>query len=193
MQIYYYNKFKNEKGESHRLLEKAIAEFLGDNSRESAAELVADIETGEMGKPSIPGFNDFSITHSENTWAVLIADGYGNDHYCGLDIQYGKKTDVNKLAERWFHEEEAEAVKARGEDEFFRIWARREALVKAVGTSIVNAHLPNTLDDTVEFEGVVWQINDIEIPDAPGAFAAVCAQEITEIKLTELRVTELDG
>ena len=186
MQIYYYNRFKNEKGESHKLLERAIAEFLGDDSRESAAELVADIETGEMGKPSIPGFNDFSITHSENTWAVLIADGYGSGHYCGLDIQYSKKADVNKLAGRWFHEEETEAVKARGEDEFFRIWARREALVKAVGTSIVNAHLPNTLGDIVEFEGAVWQIKDISIPGVSGAFAAVCAQEITEIKVTEL-------
>lgn len=186
MKIYFYNKFANEKGESHKLLEKAIAEFLDEDSRESASELVADIETGDMGKPSIPGFNDFSISHSENTWAVLIADGYGSENYCGLDIQYAKSCDINKLAERWFHKEEAEAVKSKGADEFFRIWARREALVKAVGTSIVNAHLPSTLADEVEFEGAVWQVRDIAITDLMGAHAAVCAREIKEIKVVEL-------
>ena len=186
MNIYFDNKFKNEEGESHQLLEKAIDRFLGDASKESAADLVADIETGEMGKPSIPGFNDFSISHSENTWAVLIADGYGDQHYCGLDIQYSKNADVNKLAERWFHSDEVSAVHDKGADEFFRIWARREALVKAVGTSIVNAHLPNTLADEVEFEGEVWQIKDVVIPGTVDAFAALCARKIAEVKVTEL-------
>ncbi len=186
MHIYYKNNFTSEKGESHRLLEKAIESFIGADSRDSASDLVADIEIGEMGKPSIPGFNDFSISHSDNVWAVLFADGYGSDYYCGLDVQFSKNADVNKLAERWFHADEAEAVRAEGPDEFFRIWARREALVKAVGTSIVNAHLPNTLTDEVEFEGAKWQIRDIEIPGADGAFAAVCAKVITEIKVTEL-------
>ena len=145
-----------------------------------------DIEIGEMGKPSIPGFNDFSISHSENSWAVLIADGYGSAHYCGLDIQYTKNADVNKLAKRWFHADEAAVVESRGSEAFFRIWARREALVKAVGTSIVNAHLPSTLTDEVEFEDEVWQLRDIEIPNMNGAFAAVCAKEISEIKVIEL-------
>lgn len=186
MHIYYTNVFTNKKGESHRLLERAIAQFLGEDSRECAAELVADIEFGEMGKPDIPGFNDFSISHSENSWAVLIADGYGADHYCGLDIQYSRAADVNKLAERWYHKNEAAAVKQLGEEEFFHIWARREALVKAVGTSIVNEHLPDTLASEVEFEGAKWQIKDMKIAALDGAYVAVCAKDIKDIKVIEL-------
>ena len=196
IEIYYYNNYTGNKEDSHELLRKAMMQ-----RSEEVDELIADMKIGEMGKPSIPGYDDFSISHSESSWAVAF-----NDKYCGLDIQFSKKADCIKIAEKWFHEEEVEAVKGAatseesrkeigtgGDDEaigdcadaFFRIWARREALVKAVGTSIVNSHLPSTLGDEVEFEGKKWIIKDVELPGIE--HAAVCAETVEDIEIIELK------
>ena len=190
MQIYYTNNYTGAKDESHRLLERAIAAydeehaFSGNAGSRSlavknAANLVADMRTTEMGKPYIPDWNEFSISHSESSWAVLIADG-SDKHIdcCGLDIQFEREVKVLKLAERWYHPDELAC-------EFFRIWTRREALVKASGESIVNSNLPSTREDEVKFRDAVWQLRDVAIPGID--HAAICAKQISDIKLAELR------
>lgn len=162
-------------GGSHDLLADVAAPYSIDK-----------IEYGEYGKPSIPGWNPFSISHSENTWAVLIA----NDD-CGLDVQYEKAVDYLKLAERWYSVEEFEYLESLSNNEelsreFFRIWARREALVKAAGASIANSNLPSVLADEVNYEGSLWSIKDVVIPESENLHAAVCARVIDEIKMVEL-------
>ena len=81
MVIYYTHRYGNKKGESHRLLQLAITRYLMENGRSEDAAvaesvtLTASLSTeGEYGKPVIPGFAPFSISHSSNTWAVLIAE-----------------------------------------------------------------------------------------------------------------------
>lgn len=172
MLVYYTHEYK---GGSHDLLEKVAAPHKMD-----------EIEYGEQGKPFISAWKPFSISHSENTWAVLVAD---DD--CGLDVQYEKQVDFLKLAERWYNTEELESLKKLSEDEvirreFFRIWSRREALVKAAGTSIANSSLPSVLADNVSYEGSLWMIMDVTVPGAENLHAAVCSREIDEIKVVEL-------
>lgn len=181
MRIYYTNNYTGDKDESHRLLEAAIAAEIGDVAK--AASLIRSMKTTESGKPYISGFREFSISHSGNTWAVLFAD-----KACGLDIQYIKDCDTVKIAERWFSADEFEAVRQAGEEEdkvFTGIWTRREAMVKAAGTSIVNSKLPGTLDSEVSYQGVLWQIRDIRIPDTD-CIAALCSTEIENIRYIEL-------
>ena len=164
MEIYYTHSFKNRK-DSHKLLEQVLGSIEG-------------LTKSEAGKPFIPGGRHFSISHSEGSWAVLLAD-----EECGLDIQFERTAKELKIAERWYHPDEVAAV-ADGEEAFFRIWARREALVKAAGTGIMNASLPSTLGEEVDYEGARWQLKDVEIPGID--HAAVCAKTIDEIKIIEL-------
>lgn len=185
MTIYYTHDFNSRiKGESHRLLEKAIAIHTGDSNK--AAELVSNIHScTELGKPMIDGFNDFSISHSRNTWAVLIADSQ-----CGLDVQYTQNSNVAVIAKRYYAAEEYELVSSGGGvDEFFRIWARREALVKAVGTTIVNSNLPCVLGSRAEFEDGIWIIKDVDIPKCEGSdkyYAAVCVKADEEVSYVRI-------
>lgn len=164
MEIYYTNSFKNRK-DSHKLLEQVLGSIEG-------------LVTGENGKPYIPGGKHFSISHSEGSWAVLLAD-----EECGLDIQFERNISEMKIAERWYHPDEVAAIN-NSEETFFRIWTRREALVKAAGTGIISASLPNTLAEEIVYEGVKWQLKDVEIPGID--HAAVCAKTIEEIKIIEL-------
>ena len=138
---------------------------------------------------------EYSGTYPEY---VKCADGDRLDA-CGIDVQYVRDCNVLKLAKRWYHPaeyamvanessaSESECVNA-SVNEFFRIWARREALVKAIGNSIVTSDLPSTLDDEVEYEGCRWQIRDVEIPGLDGGYAAVCypARNDSEIEMKEI-------
>lgn len=151
--------------DSHRLLERVLGSIEG-------------LVTSEAGKPFIPGGKHFSISHSEGSWAVLIAD-----EECGLDIQFKREANEIKIAKRWYHPDEFAAVND-DEEEFFRIWTRREALVKAAGTGIISASLPNTLGDEVDYEGEMWQLKDVEIPGID--YVTACARTIDEIKIIEL-------
>ena len=108
MIIYYTLSGSGGREDSHKLLEKAIAEYTGD--REKAGALVSGIKTGENGKPYIDGFEHFSISHSGKAWAVLF-----DENECGLDIQYVKDRDVLSLARRWYNPIDADAVVSASE------------------------------------------------------------------------------
>lgn len=174
MIIYYTHDFGSNKGESHQLLEEAIARHIGDGVR--ASELVGSLQTsGEYGKPVIRDFLPFSISHSRSSWAVLIAE-----RECGLDIQYHRRSDAGVIAQRFYAPEDAAVIKKFAEngqdpdDEFFRIWARREALVKAAGGSVVATDIPSVLGSEVTLDGELWKIRDITIPGCDKLKAAIC-------------------
>ncbi len=191
MVIYYTHSFTNTKGESHQLLGKAIAAYLKAfencaDAESEAARMTANLATcGEFGKPYICGFAPFSISHSEGTWAVLISEP---DVNCGLDIQYERRADAISIAKRFYAPEDAAAVEGlsnktdgaeaesnpAAESEFFRLWARREALVKAIGTSVTESALPAVSSDITEYQGKVYIIQDVTIPASGNLHAAVC-------------------
>ena len=181
MTIFFTNNFNNAKGESHELLAKAIATYTG----LMAEPFIERMEIGELGKPAIEGLDDFSISHSRNTWAVIF-----DINPCGLDVQEHRDIKIDNISARWFHEDEVKYLASVDESnkktEFFRIWARREALVKSVGTSIVNSHLPCTIRDEVRFEGQSWHLADVTIPGADEMSSAVCCKEISDIEFIEI-------
>lgn len=93
---------------------------------------------------------------------------------CGLDIQYRRKADAAGIASRFFAPEDAELIAAvtdrdSSDAEFFRIWARREALIKAIGGSVADTDIPAVSGDSAEYKGKQYMIMDIEIPDAADA------------------------
>ena len=187
MIIYYNTEFKGGRPESRRLLEKAFARHTGDPAL--ATELISKLKTGDQGKPYIDGFSCFSISHTGNFWAVLIAE-----HECGLDIQLGRKSDFRAIAERWFAPEDAasiaEAAKQDSDsayDEFFRLWARREALTKAVGGTVYDPGLPAVQHEHAEAEGKTYTITDIRLPGNVQIYAAVCVEGTASESVPEYR------
>ena len=94
--------------------------------------LDAGIVKNEYGKPVLNGDIHFNISHSDGYIAAAVAD-------CPVGIDVETKTDPDlKVTARFYSEEEQEAVR-NAEDpqrEFRRIWTRKEAYVKCVGTGI---------------------------------------------------------
>lgn len=181
MIIYYTDKYTGCRDESHRLLAEAVAAHTGDPER--ADMLTAALKKGEHGKPYIEGFSCFSVSHTGSIWAVLIADCE-----CGLDIQLSRDCNAAAIAERWFAAEDALKVRElsltdrdEGIREFFRLWARREALVKALGLTVYEPELPPVSYDGAFAEGRHFAVKDIEFPDintphTAELYAAVCAE-----------------
>jgi 4'-phosphopantetheinyl transferase len=202
MIIYYTHSFGNTEGESRRLLSRAIARYIARRDgadgellrpdtadaeyRDKAGKLVSRIAAaGEFGKPYIPGFAPFSVSHSAGTWAVLIGDEDGGP--CGLDIQYERKAEALPVAKRFYAPEDAALLEsiAASEgasdeevtDEFFRLWARREALIKAAGGSVAGTDAPSVQGDRAVYCGTGYVISDIVIPAEGRLYAAVCTEE----------------
>lgn len=190
MIIYYTGDFSGGQDESHRLLAEAIAEYTGDRDR--AGLLTVGMYTGENGKPYIDGFDFFSISHTGNNWAVLFCE-----NECGLDVQSARSCDVLSIAKRFYHPDDAAAVAAayeagpaEGGDEFFRLWARREALVKAAGGSVADSGIPSVLQDRIVYEGGSYSICDIQLPGMPEIYAAVCVKG-TAIPVNDTAISEI--
>ena len=176
MSMYWASHFSGGKEESHSLLAEAISEYTGDVER--AGALMEGMYAGKNGKPYIDGFDFFSISHTENVWAVVFCE-----RECGLDIQLPRKCRALSIAEKFFHPDDAAAVAyaaaedpQKGNDMFFRLWARREALVKAAGGSVGNRDLPPVTGDRAVYRGVTYSIHDVDMPGMPEIYAAVCAE-----------------
>ncbi len=97
----------------------------------------------ERGKPYFPDRRDlhFSISHSRDLWACAFSG-----RPVGLDVQAHVKkrgegdgeaaARLGRMAERFFHPEEAAWVREDPFERFFRIWAAKESYVKYTGEGI---------------------------------------------------------
>ena len=170
MYLFYTNEYKRNSAHSRELLARSIRKLAGSGcnldvlpelATRTDGELLGyisdNIEFNKNGKPHIAGIPDYSISHSENTWAIIFSDAP-----CGLDIQYNKKAKLEKIAVKLYQEDEQESANRLGIDEFFRIWSRREALIKAVGSSVFY-DVPSTMGDSAIYEGAMWRIYDISL------------------------------
>lgn len=167
MIIYFTDKYTGGREESRRLLKEALTVHTGDAER--AKTLIGTLKEGEHGKPYTEGFCCFSISHTGSIWAVLFAD-----HECGLDIQLERKCDIKAISERFFAAQDAAMITSA--EDFFRIWTRREALVKALGSTVADTDLPAVSGETAEFGDRRFSIRDICIPGMSDLYAAVCLE-----------------
>lgn len=93
------------------------------------------------GKPFFKDANYyFSISHSQEYWVCVFSK-----QNLGIDIQYRKFSGKElSIAKRFFSEEEALTVKNEGETYFYKLWVRREALGKYLGSGFF---LPEEIGD----------------------------------------------
>lgn len=143
MKLFLTADFDPKETSSHALL----AELLDMEQEELERRLVY----GPHGKPELPDGPAFSVSHSGRYWAVLIAydESAGGKPSVGLDIQVSVPASYESIAKRFFREEEAALVMAASDEEarrevFFRLWTKREALLKAAGESVFRRAEPLT-------------------------------------------------
>lgn len=122
MIIYSYK--GNYKDQKEVLFEKAWYEY-------SLGKALPEIIRDDKGKPFFEGSScKFSISHSNQCWVCVFSP-----YQVGIDIQY-QKVSANELsiARRFFSKEDATLVEKNGKESFYRLWTRREAFGKYLGS-----------------------------------------------------------
>jgi 4'-phosphopantetheinyl transferase len=137
-----------------------------------------------------------SLSHSED-WMLLAASRM---HRLGVDIErIDPDADVVRLARRFFTTDEAAALNVLPEDEtrraFFRIWTRKEAVLKGLGGG-VPSRLRAVPVDAGEGRQIVrigvgdWTLHDLA---APADYAAALAVRGDATILTHAALDEGRG
>ena len=168
-----------------------LREILAQATGTTAASLTFAI--GEHGKPYLTGINDaphFNLAHSGDLALVAVCD-----RPVGVDIEQVRPlTNMAQMAEMSFTDEERTALWPLDEpartDAFFRLWTRKEAVMKAHGAGFRLAKsfsLPLALPDaaSVLLEQKLFAVRDVESTDG---FVAAVAVAIDSADTIDLRI-----
>jgi len=132
-------------------------------------------------KPAIAGSNiQFNLSHSEDLAVIAISAG----QMVGIDIEKIIDRDIEGIAQRFFSpKENTELERLSPEDRmegFYRLWSRKEALIKAIGKglSIPLSHFSVSLETTLEkitLEHETWALVSLSLH--PGYQTALACQQ----------------
>jgi 4'-phosphopantetheinyl transferase len=140
-----------------------------------------EFERGPGGKPRLAGEPlQYNLSHSDRVALVAVAAGLP----VGVDVQGPHPTtEKSWFAKRICSPREYEHFGgAPGPDDLLRLWARKEAAIKARGEgSYVAAGEIDVLDDRIAGG---WLCRDLELPSAPGFRAAVVAPDEPGLAIT---------
>lgn len=121
-----------------------------------------DFQYTENGKPHVAGSDvAFNVSHSGD-WVVLA---FGRNRNIGVDVEKIKREmDVLSVARRYFAPEE-QALMEGAKDRhavFFELWARKEAYVKACGSTLFTelSSFSVPMDEAGERDG--WYFRRLE-------------------------------
>jgi 4'-phosphopantetheinyl transferase len=124
---------------------------------------------GPFGKPGLPDSNlHFNLAHS----GELIVYAFSTRQPVGIDIeQITPSIDIQRTAPQFCSAREIEELAGLPEGDrrrlFFRLWVRKEALLKATGEGFSSFDSTQS-HPTAEMK---WQVQDLDI--APGYAAAI--------------------
>lgn len=144
MDVIYVRQGEYEKGDAaFRLIRKAA--LLYAEMKPGLVPEIPEVGRTEKGKPYLiwhaedHPFIGLSVTHSGDIWMCIMSEGN-----CGIDFQYVRSLDEQKVAERFFTEEEKKYMAGGGG--FYDVWVRREALGKYTGEGFFGKY-PDTCRD----------------------------------------------
>ena len=127
--------------QSAKLTDALVAMLLTENGHlpEDARVKIRRLEGGKpvLAEPADTGIH-FSVSHTGNLFACVIAGGE-----VGLDIQETRRTNADRLARRYFTNEENRWLAQSGlttddTSAFFRLWTRKEAYAKYTGRGLAS-------------------------------------------------------
>lgn len=143
----------------------------------------AEYGFGERGKPYFRDYPfRFSLSHSGNYVFCAVSP-----EDLGSDIQQRRTCRSRTLAERFFSDEEKEALRRAGQERgseyeqrlFYELWVRKESYGKLTGRGIADAAGVNLLPGRETLRSgrkLLWT----EEPDIPGYSLAVCRYDRTQ-------------
>ena len=136
----------------------------------------------ENGKPYFKsGCMYFSLTHSWDMWmCIFSAEGE-----VGIDYQFITPIDGERLARRFFPEDEAEYVELNGDEAFFEIWVKKESYAKMTGKGLMS-RLQSMLSDVGADENGKYYFTKVNAGDE--ARCAVCRRHESPINMITLQV-----
>jgi 4'-phosphopantetheinyl transferase len=115
------------------VLKRILAKYLG-----TMPDSVS-FRYNEFGKPYLPieaaSSLQFNLSHSHDLAVIAVC----NDVEIGIDVEYPTDLEYLDVARHFFAEAEIHFLRTRAQDlreGFFRIWTRKEACVKAVGSGL---------------------------------------------------------
>jgi 4'-phosphopantetheinyl transferase len=122
-----------------------------------------NITYNKYGKPLLEGVS-FNISHSGEYVMCAIS----KDSQIGIDIEIVCENIAHDLIDLVFSKSESKEIMAEPKkivDRFFKFWTRKEAVLKAEGSGLID-HLPdlNTTHKVSCFNGVDWYINSFRFP-----------------------------
>jgi len=143
----------------------------------------ARLTRGPNGKPHVVGEPlQVNLSHA-GEWAAIAVTA---SRPVGVDLQDTVAgLDYAALARRFFPPEEAELVRAHGPGTFARLWARKEAVVKAAGDRLTRGlPLPVAGDPPppVALGGVTFALADLEAPEGFRAAVALAGPDPFSIR-----------
>lgn len=148
-------------------------------------------DLGPQGKPRVCGGPSFNISHSGD----VVALAFAASGRLGVDVEYRKRLrDLLSLARATFRSDEYAELVALPEEArheaFFRIWTRKEAMLKALGCGLseLNAIAVSGLDEEEALREISlpgeavdrWSLRSVEL-DAEHALAVAWDGEVRRI------------
>jgi len=108
---------------------------------------------------------NFNLSHSNN----LIVYAIAKNQELGIDVEkFRNNFDINKLAKRYFSENELSIFEKVSENKkikiFFSIWTKKEAFLKAKGMGIYTPlNKINVSSNFIEDNNELWQFENLKI------------------------------
>lgn len=176
MHLYIKEGYAGGKEQTERLIWQALHQYEQENGIEFAKEN-ARICRQERGKPyfdCIPV--EFSVSHTGDLWVCLMNEG---NQPIGVDIQIERNTDYEKIAKRYFTQDEQQYISKHGRCGFFRLWARKEAYAKYTGDGITRKLSDVSTQNNIDVFFMDFQIKE----DVAGA---CCTKEKSDLWIRKI-------
>ncbi len=144
-------KIRDSKTKKMAIFNKIVLQQILNNNLE-------DLKYTDLGRPYLENYPNFNISHS-NQWVVCIIS---KDGKIGIDVEELKEINFQGLSKRYFHYNEQQLIKNK--KDFFRIWTRKEAILKAQGCGLrVELKQLDTTRNPVELDQNYW-LYPIDLP-----------------------------
>ncbi|MGV3610699.1 MAG: 4'-phosphopantetheinyl transferase family protein [Fluviicola sp.] len=157
-----------------------VKKYLSDNKRK---ERWCIWKKGEHMKPYIENGPYFNISHSGKIVVVCFSE----DAEVGVDIEEINTIDTKAMAAH-FHKDEVKWLEHNGyhQDQFFRIWTRKEAFLKAKGGGILEGLDQQSILNDLVTDKQEWYLLELDLYD--GYKCCICSVD----RFADPLVTQID-
>jgi 4'-phosphopantetheinyl transferase len=145
---------------------------------------IRDIKLDVFQKPGFGQKQYFNISHSD----CLVACSFSCRFRVGVDVEKHQQLSFSDFSSV-FTDRELSSIREAGESvtEFFRLWCRKEALIKGDGRGFyLTARDFDVLEDTAILENNIWHLRDVSLLNGYSACVANEGPKMDEVSIQEI-------